>query len=429
LLTDGLRCEPAESKQLSRHRLLLVVALAICVYFAIHGVHAGLKEGGSDFTIYYRAGEVAWAGHDPTRVEQYIYLPVFAVLISPLTLLPHAVALVLWQAVSFAALCFVVLRCVRLCDAEGKQPWLLWLPLVACLRLVDSNFSNGQANLLVLAVVLLGIESCRVGHDGRGGFWLGLASALKILPAGLSIVLLMRGRFRVVATVIASLIAGLVLPALVLGWSANASALEHWWSTQPLPYLEGGRALLAERDYLPGQSLTASAYRLLTKTPSTSRADPEVTADLVDLDPDTVKWIVRAIGIASLAFLAATLAVSRKRAAPLAFVREVSLAMCFVLLLGPLVHKAHLVWLLLPFTLLFAGSPDGLGIGARRLRWTFVALAVILIGLTSPALLGRFLAAWVVQHNSVFFGLVCVTVALSIDAWNARGSGSRVPSV
>jgi len=100
-----------------------------------------------------------------------------------------------------------------------------------------------------------------------------------------------------------------------------------------------------------------------------------------------------------------------------------------VLLLGPLVHKAHLVWLLLPFTLLFAGSPDGLGIGARRLRWTFVALAVILIGLTSPALLGRFLAAWVVQHNSVFFGLVCVTVALSIDAWNARGSGSRVPSV
>ncbi len=404
----------------SRHRALHFLALAVCVYFAVHGVSTGLKPVGSDFTVYYRAAEAVLAGQDPTRVEFYIYLPIFAVLVAPLALLPYAAALVLWQAASLAALVWITGRCARWCEGEGTRPWLAWVPLVACLRLVDSNFSNGQANLLVLAAIVAGIDAVMRQRDGRGGAWLGAAAAAKILPAGLLLVFVMRGRVRVVVTACLIVVGGLVLPALVLGWSGNVAALEHWWHTQPEPYLRGGRALLAHRDYIPGQSLTATAYRLLSKTPITSSADPDTTAELVDLDPDTVKWIVRGIGFVSLAFITASLVVSRRRAARNALLREIALVMCFALILGPLVHKAHMVWLLVPYTLLFAGVPAGLGVWMRRVRWTFVALSIVLIGLTPPALLGRFLATWVLQHNAVFFGLVCVTCALSIDVWNAR---------
>jgi hypothetical protein len=272
----------------------------------------------------------------------------------------------------------------------------------------------------VLAAIVAAIDAVLRQRDGRGGAWFGAAAAAKILPAGLFLVFVMRGRVRVVATAFLVVVVGLVLPALVLGWNGNIAALEHWWQTQPAPYLAGGRALLAHRDYIPGQSLTATAYRLLSKTPITSSADPDTTAELVDLDPDTVKWIVRGIGFLSVAFLTVSLVVSRRRDARHAVLREVALAMCFAMILGPLVHKAHLVWLLVPYALLFAGAPAGLGVGMRRLRWTFVALSIVLIGLTPPTLLGRFLATWVLQHNAVFFGLVSLTCALSIDVWNAR---------
>lgn len=406
------------------HRALQLLALGVCVYFVVHGVRAGLKPAGSDFTIYYEAGKAVLSGADPTRVDRYIYLPVFAVVVAPLAFLPYVAALVVWQIASFAALVWIIARCGRLVDPHGARPWLAWMPLVACLRLVDSNFTNGQANLLVLAAVVAAIESVSSLRDTRAGAWFGAATAAKILAAGVMIVFLVRGRLRVVAVALGTVAIGLVLPALVLGWNGNVDALEHWWHTQPAPYLQGGRALLEHREYLPGQSLTATAYRLLTRTPSTSSADPDTTDEIVDLDPDTVKWIVRGLGFACVAFLAATLVVSRRRAAEGALLREIALAMCFALILGPLVHKAHMVWLLLPYALLFAGAPHGLGVLARRLRWTFVALSIACIALTPPAMLGRFLATWVLRNNAVFFGLACVTIALSIDVWCARRADS-----
>lgn len=414
---------------LNRHRVVRLLAFGLCVYFAIHGVRAGLKPAGSDFTIYYRAGEAVLAGRDPLGVHDYIYLPIFALLVAPFALLHEVAALILWQVASFATLIWITKRCASWCGGDTDRPWLVWLPLVACLRLVDSNFVNGQANLFVLAAVVAAIDAVLTSREGRGGAWFGAAAAAKILPAGLLLVFLLRGRLRVVFIALSMLVLGLLLPTLVLGWSGNVSALTHWWRTQPQPYLEGGRALLEHREYVPGQSLTATAYRLLSKTPSTSRADPNTTAEIVDLDPDTVKWIVRGVALACVAFLAASLVVSRRRNAPLAVLREIALAMCFVLILGPLVHKAHFVWLLVPYTLLFAGTPVGVGSGMRRLRWTFIALSIALIGLTPPALLGRYLATWVLQHNSIFFGLVCVTCALSIDVWSAKSTELKAATV
>jgi hypothetical protein len=409
---------------------LRILVLGVCVFFAVKGVRAGLKPAGSDFTIYYDAGRAVLAGQDPLQVEHYIYLPVFALLMAPLALLPYTAALVVWQAASFAALVWITARCRRFADSDGKRPWLAWLPLLVCLRLVDSNLTNGQANLFVLAAIVAALAAAVSSRDGRAGAWFGAGAAAKVLPVGLLVAFALRGRIRVVATALAVLATGLVLPALVLGWRGNADALAHWWRTQPEPYLRGGNELLEAREYLPGQSLTATAYRLLTRTPSTSSADPSTTDEIVALDPDVVKWIVRAVGCACAAFLIASLAVSRRRAAEGALVREVALAMCFAVMLGPLVHKAHMVWLLLPYALLFAGTPDGVGPVARRVRWTFVGLSIAFIGLTAPALLGRYLGTWALRHNAVFFGVVCVTVALAIDVWRARSrdlSAETVP--
>jgi len=401
-------------------RWLLVVP---CLFFARHGIHAGLRPEGSDFTIYYQAGRAVLAGQDPTLVPRFLYLPAFAVAVAPLALLPYAAALVLWQAASLAALLWIVARCRRMCERElGRElPWLEWAPLLCTLRLVDSSFANGQANLLVLGIVVGAIDAWLLGRDRRAGVLVGCATALKIEPGFLVLVFAWRRAGRAfLAAVVSALLLVVPLSALALGWHDDSAGLVRWFQVQVVPYLRGGRELLAAHEVLPGQSLTAAAYRLLCDAPASSN-EAGSRANLVALGPEQVKSIVRALQLGLLALLAATLTRSVRRSDRGARLREAALVACAALALAPLVHKAHMAWLLLPYAVLLSGTPAGLTSLERGLRWTLIALSVFAIGATAPAVLGRSLATWTLTHDSVFVGLLCVMGVLVLDTWCARG--------
>jgi hypothetical protein len=134
---------------------------------------------------------------------------------------------------------------------------------------------------------------------------------------------------------------------------------------------------------------------------------------------------VRGAQIAWLLVLVATLVRSRTRGGAGARMREVSLAICGALTLAPLVHKAHMVWLIVPYAVLLAGSPESLSTAARRVRWSLVLLSIVLAGLTTPAIMGRAIATSLLAHNTIFLGLQCCAAALLVDAWLARGRQPR----
>jgi len=412
------------------HALLRALLLGLCVYFAWHGVHSALRERGSDFGIYYDAARAVLEGRDPMRVERYLYLPAFAVALAPLAALPYAVALVLWQLASLAALAWVTTRCQRRVERAlgAARPWLAWAPLACTLRLVDSNLANGQANLLVLALVVAALEAWFERRELGAGLLLGCASALKVVPMFVAVAFLARRGVRAFAASAASaLVLVLPLSALVLGWRTNAEGLARWYQEEVRPYQRGGDELLSARAYLPGQSLTAVAYRLLCDTPATSRGAAGPRANLVALDPELVKWLVRALSLATLLVLAATLALSARSAEPAAPLREAALVVCAALALAPLVHKAHMVWLLLPYAVLLSCAPR-LAPALRRARWGLVGVSVLAIGATTPALLGRRLASFSLSHDAVFVGLACVAAALLLDVWGARAQSLTAPA-
>lgn len=448
--------------RLDGHAWVRLLLLGACVYFAVHGVRTTLKPYGSDFSIYWKAGRAVLDGGDPYDVFGFIYLPVFAVAMVPFALLPQAAAIVAWQLASFAALVYVLRASVRLVEHDGAPAprYLAWLPLLFVLRLVDSNFANGQVNLLVFAAVTMGAESWRAAQaarDGRvvsqalvaasrpgvggpddersayarrhwmlGGQWIGFATALKIVPGFVALHALMRGAWRAVITTVAtSLVVVLLAPVPALGWNGNVAGLRRWWHETTAPYVAGGEELLDAREYLPGQSLTACAYRLLSKTPATSRGDEGPSAEWADLPLATTRWIVRGVQVLLLAVIVATIVRSRRVGDERAWTREFALLTCGALLLAPLVHKAHMTWLVVPVTLLVAGSPPGLGRTARTARWALVGLAFVLIALTTPALFGRHLAQTFLSHNAIFFGLACLFAALLVDAWCVAPQGAR----
>ncbi len=410
------------------HRALRVAALLACVWFAVHGTLAAWSTNRSDFTIYYDAGRALIEGRNPNRVFGYIYLPFFALCMTPLALLPYKIAAVVWQVGSFAALVWILRALVKLVRADGlaAPAWLEWAPLVCVLRLVDSNFGNGQVNLLVLALVVLGLRAWIDARPTRAGVWLGLASALKLLPAFLGIVFLVRRAWRACAALAATaLFCVFVAPSVTPGWSTNLSWIGGWVQQESGPYLKGGDALLERRSYLPGQSLTPVLYRLITPTPATSLGNAGPKVNVLELDPEEAKWIVRGAALAWFALLVATLVRSRRNDGHGARLRDMSLAICGALTLAPLVHKAHMLWMIVPYALVLAGSPEAMSTPWRRVRWTLIALSVAFIGLTTPTIFGRALTTTLLSRNMIFFGLQCLFAALLVDTWRGQSLRSQ----
>jgi hypothetical protein len=273
----------------------------------------------------------------------------------------------------------------------------------------------------MLVLVVLGARAWIDGRERAAGAWLGLAAALKILPVFLGIVFVVRRSWRACTLLALTALACVFLvPAVKPGWSTNLEWMRGWFEQETRPYLTGGETLLERRGYLPGQSLTPVLYRFLTPMPATALGNAAPRVNVLDLGAEQAAVVVRGVQIAWFLVLVATLIRSRRIGGAGARLREVCLAICGALTLAPLVHKAHMVWLIVPFALVLAGAPDGLSRRAVRARWTLIALSVAFIGLTTPAIFGRAVSTSLLAHNTIFVGMQCLFAALLVDTWSAQ---------
>ncbi len=197
-----------------RARLLVLAVFAASLAFAAEPLLTGR---GTDFRAYLEAAAALRAGHDPyAGIHPYLYPPLLAIVLVPLTFLPPAAAAWVWAAVSAAAL-----AASAGLVAKGSARVLL-------LALVFAPFAatqwNLQANALVLLLLVLARDRLDRGFEGGGGALLGLSIALK--PFGLlaAAALVFAGRWRaaLAAAAIALLPFVLVVPFTGVTGAAGA---------------------------------------------------------------------------------------------------------------------------------------------------------------------------------------------------------------
>jgi hypothetical protein len=173
--------------------------------------------------------------------------------------------------------------------------------------------------------------------------------------------------------------------------------------------------------------LTAACYRVFSATPATSAGARGPRANWLDLPLETTHRIVLALSAAHLALWAAVLLRRRRAAFASAepeFLLEAGLAVAMILVLGPVVQKAHMVWLLLPYAALL-GIPSRLSGWRRGLRELLLGSSLVLVGCTSPAVLGDAVATRLISGNVIFLALECCLAALVAElSWRAPGAGS-----
>ena len=199
---------------------LLGLELAVVVAFAatynaldfriyMWGGHAVLQDSGLYLALAY--------GH------WFTYSPFAAMVFVPVATLPLAVARVLWDLVSVAAL---ACSCVLVLRLAGRRPSRLQVAgAVAAAMALDPVYQTlflGQINLILLALILTDVW--RVSRGRAAGVGVGIAAAIKLTPAIFIVFFLLAGRIRAALAA-----AGTFVACGLLGFLVAPAASRLYW--------------------------------------------------------------------------------------------------------------------------------------------------------------------------------------------------------
>src|SRR5262252_345501 len=218
---------------MKRTRVLLIV-LALVSLVGLFTTRVQRKM--PDFEVYYTAASRAHAAQPLYRAEdghfQFKYLPAFAVIASPVALLPMPAAKAAWFAVSAVLMLVVLWLSLRALPAVHRPPALLLAgTFVAMAKFYAHELVLGQVNLLFAVLVVLSIVWLRRGRDAGAGVLLALAVIVKPYGAIFAPWLVAGRRATAFAAMFGALAALVLLPAVWYGWSGNLHLLAGWWQT------------------------------------------------------------------------------------------------------------------------------------------------------------------------------------------------------
>lgn len=189
-----------------------------------------------DFTVYRTAADRLLRGeplYQPTDGHyQFKYLPVFAVVMAPFALVDREAAKAIWFALSAGLLTAFLRWSVRgLPERRRSERVLLWLAVLFMVKFYAHELTLGQTNIMLGALLMGGLLATQVDSPHAAGVLVGLATFVK--PYALLFVPWLAFSYgaAVALTTLGVIAAGLVLPALLYGWTGNINLLVAWFET------------------------------------------------------------------------------------------------------------------------------------------------------------------------------------------------------
>lgn len=223
---------------MSTHRNYIRYSAIIFIVIVAAGLIASIspRRTSGDFDVYYAAGSnylaraPLYEAH--SGIEEFKYLPLFALAFSPLSLLGKLPALYLWNILNIILLylVFYLFYKLRLFSLSTAKDLLLLIFLAAlCGRYLVSNIRIGQSNILLsFLLALVMYLDCRK-DEVKAGFTLALCLVIKLLPLLFLVYFLLRRKFRLAGFTVLFLSVFLLLPALYSGWRLNLNYLQEWF--------------------------------------------------------------------------------------------------------------------------------------------------------------------------------------------------------
>lgn len=364
--------------------------------FVVGGTVSWIQRPG-DFAGYVLVGDLVLSGQDIYRDAPpglNTWPPFFSLLCVPLALLARLApycARGVWLGLNFALLWVALKNLVRLVYHTELRFWSApggWslaapevsVPLLLSYRFILGNFDHLQVNIVIFTCAVVGLAWHARGRDLRGGALLGLAAALKVMPALFVPYFVYRGRLRIAAAAAAATAGFSLSPILLYGWPRFIDYVGAWREALAAGWGVGkmNQSVYAMLDRFVGHGIRPWDMRILDVLPSSGRPLVQVLL------------IVMLVGVTG---AACWLFRGRQAADSPASLAEYSVVFIVSALFGSVAWKAYLVVLLCPCMLLVALVRCG-HLKARERGGVVGALAVYfaLSGLTTPGLVGKQLA-------------------------------------
>jgi len=223
-----------DARQAANERLMLgLIALLVLAVFA---VAFELSPGMPDFEVYWRAAGRAWAGESLYRPEDghwlFKYLPVFAVAIAPIAMLPIQVAKAIWFTGTIAALALLLRTSVSLLPRPHKPGWLLVAATVVVMgKFYAHELTLGQSNLLLAAAVAAALLALKRQDEALAGALVVVAIVLKPYAVILLPWLLARRRCASIVVAAVGTVVALLVPVARYGITPAIQLHVDWWKT------------------------------------------------------------------------------------------------------------------------------------------------------------------------------------------------------
>lgn len=354
--------------------LYLVLLLGLGAIYQSRVVsHAGSSHlvYGNDFTVFYAAGRGLLESGDPYNHPisvhtPYLYPPLFALLISPLTLLSLPTAATIWYWLNLVFLIVLVWSAAKYFIGRDLHAIILLLLIP---RAGIDNLWWGQVNILV-ALLVLYWHIWRQRANMLSDIVLALAISIKVTPGIFIVYLLFKKEYQELSRV---LVAGLVITLLfLLPLGTKAPELVIGWFKRTILNGEGFNWA-----YLGNQSLRAGIGRFFEAGNTGSAIYPKVT--LIDLGATGAQILFLLSIVLLLGFTAYQF---RRRS--LGSDREIAICVILMLMISNLSWKAHFLIMVLPLAVLWKMVLEG-----RYLAKAVIMLWVLLCILPAAGIVDR----------------------------------------
>jgi len=369
------------------------MAAAFLVVAAVSaGVAATFSRGEvGDAPTWYEVGRRALAGESLVGLPEYRYPPTFAVLISPLTVLPFPLFFFVWYAINLGLFFESTRLALRLSfsAAEKIPAWCYWLPGLLVSVFAIDNLILGQTNILIMVLIYWSLLEISRGRGWLAGVPLGAAIAIKAFAVPQLVYFIYRRQVGALASGLLSLAFFLwLVPAPVRGFHRNLVEVNLWARRVVVPYLAHGTPGDWGHHGLDyeNQSLCAQIRRLLTPVDAYPQERHSLTPLRVNVAHLNERETNAALGV-WFALLSAVFAGACGWQRPIDKKQEVveyALVTVFVLLVSAIAWTYFFVTLLLPVTasLALLHSEDRLSKAsawALRLALGGLVLATVLL--------------------------------------------------
>ncbi len=228
----------------TRRDMALTVFFCLALVSLLHQVCGGLDKLVAstdrpakvfeDFqAYYYPASQFIFKNAKP--LGGYFYTPAFAIFLHDL-MWSGLDPLLLWQVLQVAWVIMLLLPGYYLAVLAGRKSYLYWYLSAVLLSFpVYHNCKWGQVSVLIAVLTIFSLVAAEKGHKFLAGSVLALAALIKYYPAFLLAGFLLKKDYRpVVGFAATSLVLGLILPGMLLGFA---------------PTIDFYRLSLAEMDY------------------------------------------------------------------------------------------------------------------------------------------------------------------------------------